>query len=228
MFSLFKCIRLVRTDLSLLKHSARFLPSSCVCPDRFKVAHTAGQQRCLATTGRWLSAESTDDKPKPLVVYQGPLAGQMKRLKVFSLFTSAVGIYVAPTVMTEMSKAGMGIAIMMGSVMGTFTLLTPLLIHMVVRNYVVRLEHDEATDQYTATTISLMLRKRTLTFGVDDVTVPAVPGMFTTFLARGRPLFVDAGQFEPIEHYGRLMGYDRPFDFKLHKQPPSSSQPPKT
>ena len=42
------------------------------------------------------------------VVYRGPLTGQMKRLKVFSLFTSAVGLYVAPTVMAEMGKAGMG------------------------------------------------------------------------------------------------------------------------
>ena len=49
---------------------------------------------------------------------------------------------------------------MMGSVMGIFTLMTPVLIHLVVRNYVTRLEYDPAADRYTASTITLLLRTR--------------------------------------------------------------------
>ncbi|KAF0314405.1 Transmembrane protein 70, mitochondrial [Amphibalanus amphitrite] len=161
------------------------------------------------------------------VVYRGPLTGQMKRLKVFSLFTSAVGMYVAPTVMAEMGKAGMGIAIMMGSVMGIFTLMTPVLIHLVVRNYVTQLTYDPSSDHYTANTITLMLRTRQVEFSPADVHVPDVPGMFTTFVAKGKPLFADANHFQPIEHFGRIMGYDRPVDLKLGKRPsPDQEQPP--
>ena len=43
--------------------------------------------------------------------------------------------------------------------------------------------------------------------------VPPVPGMFTTFHAKDHPLFVEPGMFEDIEHYGRIMGYDKPIDF---------------
>ena len=52
---------------------------------------------------------------------------------------------------------------MMGSVMGIFTLMTPMLIHLVVRNYVTELTYDPASDRYTATTITLMLRTRKVT-----------------------------------------------------------------
>lgn len=202
-----------QSEKAVLVHSARLtqLHSSCA-------------QRCLHSSRTQLS-DDTQYK-QPLVVYRGPLTGQMKRLKVFSLFTSGVGMYVAPTVMAEMSKAGMGIAIMMGSVMGIFTLMTPALIHMVVRNYVTRLEYDAATDKYTACTITLLLRTRTVTFGVDEVEVPDIPGMFTTFVVRGKSLFADANSFEPIEHFGRIMGYDRPVDLKLTKRPPAPPSPP--
>lgn len=55
-------------------------------------------------------------------------------------------------------------------------------------------------------------------FTVDDVKVPEVPGMFTSFLVKNQPLFVDPHMFKELEHYGRLMGYDKPVDFHLGKE----------
>lgn len=52
-------------------------------------------------------------------------------------------------------------------------------------------------------------------FSVDDVNVPDVPGMFTTFIVKKQPLFVDPRMFRELEHYGRLMGYNKPIDFHL-------------
>ena len=40
--------------------------------------------------------------------------------------------------------------------------------------------------------------------------VPDIPGMFTTFKARNIPLFVDSSQFYSIQHYGKIMGYEKP------------------
>lgn len=54
--------------------------------------------------------------------------------------------------------------------------------------------------------------------------VPDVPGMFTTLVARGKPLLLDPSLFEQPEHYGRLMGYDKPMDYKLHETPPEETE----
>lgn len=39
--------------------------------------------------------------------------------------------------------------------------------------------------------------------------------MFTSFLVKGIPLFVDPRLFPNPEHYGRIMGYDKPIDLQL-------------
>lgn len=54
-----------------------------------------------------------------------------------------------------------------------------------------------------------------ITFTTDDVVVPDVPGMFTSFQIKGIPLFVDPRLFDEPEHYAKIMGYDKPIDFKL-------------
>lgn len=39
--------------------------------------------------------------------------------------------------------------------------------------------------------------------------------MFTSFSVGNRSLFVDPALFDDPEHYVRIMGYDKPIDFKL-------------
>lgn len=45
--------------------------------------------------------------------------------------------------------------------------------------------------------------------------MPEVPGMFTSFVVNGTPMFVDAKQFTDTDHYIKMMGYDKPLDLKL-------------
>lgn len=45
--------------------------------------------------------------------------------------------------------------------------------------------------------------------------MPDVAGMFTTFKVRNTPLFVDVAQFTDPSHYVKMMGFDRPIDFKF-------------
>lgn len=54
-----------------------------------------------------------------------------------------------------------------------------------------------------------------LTFRLSDVQVPDLPGMFTTFKAKSQPLFVDGTQFHDLEHFGKIMGYDKPLDLRM-------------
>lgn len=48
-----------------------------------------------------------------------------------------------------------------------------------------------------------------------DGELPDVPGPFTSVKVRGVPLFLDARFFNDVYHYKRIMGFDRPIDFKL-------------
>ena len=54
-----------------------------------------------------------------------------------------------------------------------------------------------------------------LEFRPSDVQIPELPSMFTTFKAHDVPLFVDASQFTRVEHYGKIMGYDKPVDMRI-------------
>ena len=50
--------------------------------------------------------------------------------------------------------------------------------------------------------------------------VPEVPGLFTSFVVnnlenKSTGLFIDPKLFEDPSHYVRIMGYDKPIDFKL-------------
>lgn len=54
--------------------------------------------------------------------------------------------------------------------------------------------------------------------------VPDVPGMFTTMHAKGTPLFIEARHFTDPLHYAKIMGYDKPMDFKLGEQDSSDNQ----
>lgn len=77
--------------------------------------------------------------------------------------------------------------------------------------------------------ISLKIR-----FTVDDVTVPDVPGMFTSLIVKQKgsgkqiPLFIDPRLFgDHVQHYVKIMGYDKPIDFKLNLTENENSEPEK-
>lgn len=46
--------------------------------------------------------------------------------------------------------------------------------------------------------------------------VPDVTGMFTNCIVKNTPLFLDQNFFHDSSHYIRIMGYDKPVDFKLN------------
>jgi transmembrane protein 70 len=64
-----------------------------------------------------------------------------------------------------------------------------------------------------------------ITFTTDDIIVPDVPGMFTSFQVKGSPLFVDPRLFDDPGHYVKMMGYDKPIDFKLNNTSTEKTNP---
>jgi len=55
-----------------------------------------------------------------------------------------------------------------------------------------------------------------LTFKPENVVVPDVTGMFTNCIIKNIPLFLEQKFFYDSSHYIRIMGYDKPVDFKLN------------
>jgi len=93
-------------------------------------------------------------------VYYGSLAPRMKLVKLFSLTTSLAGIAAQPILMEQgMKIGGTGMAVLLCTVGGFFTFVTPLLLHFVTKKYVTELHYNPVTEEYTATTISLILLK---------------------------------------------------------------------
>ena len=89
----------------------------------------------------------------------------MKAVKVFSITTSLTGMAAQPIIMEQGSKLG-GAPMMyfMCGVVGFFTFVTPVLLHVITKKYVSEIHYDPKTEEYTATTISFFLTKIQVTY----------------------------------------------------------------
>lgn len=118
------------------------------------------------------SAHSKDSKKWQLVnnvrnenfgesVYKGKYVSQIMRVKLFSMMTSIFGASVQPMLWQKgLEVSGVGVGITVCSLVGIFTFVTPVLLHLVVRKYVFDILYNKEKDEYTAITISpLMFRK---------------------------------------------------------------------
>lgn len=63
-----------------------------------------------------------------------------------------------------------------------------------------------------------------LKFSPEDVVVPDINGMFTNCIIKGIPLFIEQNFFYDPSHYIRIMGYDKPIDFKLSNNNSNTNQ----
>ena len=147
-------------------------------------------------------------------IYQGILTTQLKLVKGFSLMTSAIGLSCQPILLWNMQQNGANVALAAGAgaFLSFFTFATPILIHHISKKYVTELNYNKLEDTYTAITYNFFLRKQEIKFKINDVEV--IEEMFTSFRAKNVPLFVDGQQFYEPQHYGKIMGYDKPFNFK--------------
>lgn len=146
-------------------------------------------------------------------------------MKLFSYSTSGSSLLLMPQILL---KSGIGtdvvaLQVAFCAVIGVFTFLTPLLLHLVTRGYVVRLYHRPDRDAYTAVTYSALLTERRSVFLQSQVRVPAVSKMFTTFYGGRRGFLVNPDHFPTPHDYNHLMGYDKPFSFSQDDlEPPAS------
>ncbi|XP_059839017.1 uncharacterized protein tmem70 isoform X2 [Hypanus sabinus] len=124
------------------------------------------------------------------LIYTGNLAKAVFGVKFFSYSTSIFSCCMMPYVILH---SGLGIqspalqAAFCG-IIGLFTFLNPVVLHLLTKGYVIRLYHNAETDNYTAVTYNALLQQKKTIFHQKDVEVPGVNKMFTTFYANKKSM----------------------------------------
>ncbi|XP_074646934.1 transmembrane protein 70 homolog, mitochondrial-like [Tubulanus polymorphus] len=154
-----------------------------------------------------------DDKYGELV-YEGGIASMVRGVKFFSLSTSILGLSLQPYILLNADQLGK-FTVLFGGICSFFILGTPILLHWITKKYVTQLYLKRDTGEFTALTVTFFMRTMTTKFRAEDVKVPEIPGLFTTAIAKGRPLFMDMNFFRDIEVYKHMMGYDKPVDWSF-------------
>ncbi|KAH0617636.1 hypothetical protein JD844_016081 [Phrynosoma platyrhinos] len=153
------------------------------------------------------------------LIYCGNLAKAVLGVKFFSYSTSMFSMCMMPIIIF---KTGVGVdslplQIAFYSIVGFFTFITPVTLHLITKGYVIRLYHKAETDTYTAITYNAILAEKKTVFHQKDVKIPDINKMFTTFYAKTKSMLVNPLLFHYPQDYSHLMGYDKPFTFDLEE-----------
>lgn len=148
-------------------------------------------------------------------IYNGTLKNQIRNLKIVSLGTSVCGLAIQPLLILKAAAVDSTAGIVGAIVIGIFSIASPLLLNLVTKRYVTSVYYDAKEEKYIATSYSLFLRPNKIEFTPADVKIPDVTGIFTTCFVKGKPLFFDERLFNDSNHYMKIMGFDKPLDYKL-------------
>uniref|UniRef100_A0A2R8ZGM5 Transmembrane protein 70 n=1 Tax=Pan paniscus TaxID=9597 RepID=A0A2R8ZGM5_PANPA len=147
------------------------------------------------------------------LIYTGNMARAVFGVKCFSYSTSLIGLTFLPYIFTQNNAISesvpLPVQIIFYGIMGSFTVITPVLLHFITKGYVIRLYHEATTDTYKAITYNAMLAETSTVFHQNDVKIPDAKHVFTTFYAKTKSLLVNPVLFPNREDYIHLMGYDK-------------------
>lgn len=171
-------------------------------------------ERCVQ--GLRTQAEKSEDGR---LIYTGNLARTVFGVKCFSYSTSVISLAFLPYIFAQnnMVFGSLPLQILFYGIIGSFTVITPVLLHFVTKGYVIRLYHEATTDIYKAITYNVVLSETSTVFHQSDVKIPNSAHVFTTFYAKTKSLLVNPSLFPNPKDYDHLMGYDKPFTFDMEE-----------
>ncbi|XP_052559814.1 transmembrane protein 70, mitochondrial isoform X1 [Tympanuchus pallidicinctus] len=170
---------------------------------------------------RSLSTSAPSDHPEHgRLVYKGNLAKAVLGVRFFSYSTSIFNLFMTPYLVL---KTGIGFDSLLlqaafYGLIGFFTFVTPVTLHILTKGYVIRLYYKEEMDTYTAITYNAILAEKATVFHQKDVKIPDITKMFTTFYAKTKSMLVNPTLFPDPQDYNRLMGYDKAFCFDFEEE----------
>ncbi|NWU99593.1 TMM70 protein, partial [Upupa epops] len=154
------------------------------------------------------------------LVYKGNLAKAVLGVRFFSYSTSIFNVFMMPYIVLN---SGVGFDSMLTQaafygLIGFFTFVTPVSLHVFTKGYVVRLYYRDDMDTYTAITYNAILAEKATVFHQKDVKIPDITKMFTTFYAKTKSMLVNPMLFPNPKDYNHLMGYDKGFYLELEEE----------
>ncbi|XP_066290813.1 transmembrane protein 70, mitochondrial-like [Branchiostoma lanceolatum] len=178
---------------------------------------TTSKQNCFDLFDHDAPKPHEWETPDGRLLYKGALANIVVKVKFFSYSTSLLGLSLMTPIFWNggVSHFNVFAQVFIYLMSMGFILVTPAILHYLSKGYVVRMYHDAAKDQYTVVTYNLILREKKKQFLQEDVKVPELRRMFTTFMAGGKGYLVDEASFYRSQDFDHLMGYDKPFDFDM-------------
>ncbi|XP_053516897.1 transmembrane protein 70, mitochondrial [Artibeus jamaicensis] len=171
-------------------------------------------ERCVQ--GLHTQVEKSEDER---LIYTGNLARTVFGVKCFSYSTSMISLAFLPYIFAQNNIVfgSLPLQILFYGIIGSFTVITPVLLHFVTKGYVIRLYHEATTDTYKAITYNVVLSETSTVFHQSDVKIPNSAHVFTTFYAKTKSLLVNPSLFLNPKDYDHLMGYDKPFTFDMEE-----------
>ncbi|XP_060761570.1 transmembrane protein 70, mitochondrial [Neoarius graeffei] len=231
-FSRFRIISVNQQILGHIQRGNAYFSSSCQRTCTSSALNNKQQQHLLRFLQRRTCSTPSSKQVRPCVhgrcyssqtggtedgvlIYTGSLGKAVLGVKFFSYSSSMFSLCAMPLIFM---KTGLGVSsfVMKAAFcgfIGFFTFLTPVLLHLITKGYVVRMYHNKETDTYTAVTYSALLLEKKSVFHQSDVKVPDVSRMFTSFYAKKQSLLINPMLFDIPHDYNHLMGYDKPFSF---------------
>ncbi|XP_075561402.1 transmembrane protein 70, mitochondrial [Pelecanus crispus] len=194
------------------------------CRRRAALPAAAGAQQVASFQGvavRSLCTSSPHEHPEHgRLVYKGNLAKAVLGVRFFSYSTSIFNLFMMPYIML---KTGIGfesliIQAAFYGLIGFFTFVTPVTLHVLTKGYVIRLYYKDEMDTYTAITYNAILAEKATVFHQKDVKIPDITKMFTTFYAKTKSMLVNPTLFPNPQDFNHLMGYDKSFYFNLEEE----------
>ncbi|KAG3274008.1 transmembrane protein 70 [Ictidomys tridecemlineatus] len=110
------------------------------------------------------------------LIYTGNLARAVFGVKCFSYSTSMLSLAFLPYILAQNNIifGSLPLQILFYGIIGSFTVITPVLLHFVTKGYVIRLYHEATTDTYKAITYSVVLSEKSTVFHQNDVKIPDI------------------------------------------------------
>lgn len=154
-----------------------------------------------------------------VLVYEGQLTPSVRRIKMFSLTTTFLGLVAYPFLFKKASsqKKSALAHVFVGWTL-IMVIFSPLALNYITKRYISELRFNRDTRTFRAITFNLFNLRTETQFKQADVLVPLVPGLFTSFQVRKKPMFMDPAYVQDIPAYQHMLGHDKP----LTDRPPAN------
>ena len=95
---------------------------------------------------------------------------------------------------------------------------SPLLLNLATKRYITELTFNQETELFSATILNFFNQKKKIQFKKEEVQIPAIPGIFTSFLVRNQPLLMDPSFVLDKQAYMHMMRCDKTLGEFIERQ----------